>query len=145
MKKQSGFTLIELMIVVAIIAILAAIALPAYQNYTREARYADIQTLASSLKTKFSACYARKGTIADCDQFVTAELGTAPTATSNYATPAAPTATATTISFAIVGGTPVGQGCNIVGTVAGVDLTWTFTNTTAGSVASTTGCGYVGS
>jgi len=50
MKKQSGFTLIELMIVVAIVGILAAIAIPAYQDYTIRARVTEGLTLASSAK-----------------------------------------------------------------------------------------------
>ena len=51
MKKQQGFTLIELMIVVAIIGILAAIALPAYQDYTNRAKASEVVLAASSVRT----------------------------------------------------------------------------------------------
>jgi len=56
MKKQSGFTLIELMIVVAIVAILAAIALPAYQTYTLRAKFAEVISAAGPAKTAFEVC-----------------------------------------------------------------------------------------
>ena len=50
-RKQSGFTLIELMIVVAIIGILAAVALPAYQDYTVRAKASEVVLAASSCRT----------------------------------------------------------------------------------------------
>ena len=51
MRKQQGFTLIELMIVVAIIGILAAIAIPAYQDYTQRAQIGEAFTVVSGAKT----------------------------------------------------------------------------------------------
>lgn len=63
MKKfQKGFTLIELMIVVAIIGILAAIAIPAYQDYTIRSRVSEGMNLAAGAKTTISETFASDGT-----------------------------------------------------------------------------------
>jgi type IV pilus assembly protein PilA len=61
MKKQQGFTLIELMIVVAIIAILAAIALPAYSDYTKKAKVSEVILAASAVRTAVSEYAAGTG------------------------------------------------------------------------------------
>jgi len=55
-QAQKGFTLIELMIVVAIIGILAAVAVPAYQNYTLKARYTEVVNATAPLKTAVELC-----------------------------------------------------------------------------------------
>jgi type IV pilus assembly protein PilA len=60
-QVQKGFTLIELMIVIAIIGILAAIAIPAYQNYTIRAQVTEGLTLGDGWKTAISEYYANTG------------------------------------------------------------------------------------
>ena len=63
MQKQQGFTLIELMIVVAIIGILAAVAIPAYQDYTVRAKVTEGLSLATAGKTAVSEYFSANGTL----------------------------------------------------------------------------------
>ncbi len=61
-QTQAGFTLIELMIVVAIIGILASLAIPAYQDYIARAQMSEALVLADGLKTPVSEIFAQDGT-----------------------------------------------------------------------------------
>lgn len=65
-QAQKGFTLIELMIVVAIIGILAAVALPAYQQYTKKAKFSEVVLATSGLKTDVEVCAQDQDGLAAC-------------------------------------------------------------------------------
>lgn len=65
-QAQKGFTLIELMIVVAIIGILAAVAIPAYQNYVLKAKFAEVESVANAYKTAVANCAQELGTLTGC-------------------------------------------------------------------------------
>jgi len=72
---QKGFTLIELMIVVAIIGILAAVALPAYQDYTVRAKMSEVILAMSACRTTVTEVYQTGGTAPNANEWGCGEVG----------------------------------------------------------------------
>ncbi len=72
-QAQKGFTLIELMIVIAIIGILAAVAVPQYGAYTKRAKFAEVISATNPIKTGVDVCLQTEQAAASCDEW--AEIG----------------------------------------------------------------------
>jgi type IV pilus assembly protein PilA len=66
-QANKGFTLIELMIVVAIVGILAAIAIPSYQDYTRRARFTELVQATAPAKLGVEQCFQDQGSLTNCN------------------------------------------------------------------------------
>ena len=118
MHKQQGFTLIELMIVVAIVGILAAVAIPAYQDYTTRAKLSEVVGYASAAKTSLYEDFAANGTMPGNGSAIVTTL-TSSFTSSDFVSSAAYALSGTsgatyTITLASVGGDANGD-------------TWTFT------------------
>ena len=128
-KMQKGFTLIELMIVIAIIGILAAIAIPSYQNYIKKAAYSEIPLAMSSIRTAVDTCYGIEKSLAACD--TAASIGeTLPSGLTGKALASIAIATNAVITATpnAYKGIVVGDTCILTPVADGSDrLIWTYT------------------
>ena len=153
MKKtnQQGFTLIELMIVVAIIGILAAVALPAYQQYTNKAKYSEVVLSSSGVKSAIEVCVQTgESTCAATNASTTAigaavkggegstEVGTIVVTEAKAGTQwaAADTVTITVTPDATNGSFAAADDYVIIGTLSsGLSINWAVDTTNSGCLA----------
>jgi len=128
-KAQQGFTLIELMIVVAIIGILAAIAIPAYQDYTIRAQVSEGMTLAGGAKTAIAEFYDQRGTFPTAN--TSAGLASSGSIVGNYVTGVNAANGLITITFGNKANAKISTKTLLVSAVSNIgSLSWTCKSTT---------------
>lgn len=125
--KNKGFTIIELMIAVAIIGILAAIAIPAYQNYVIRAKVSEALTFASQAKTSVAEYYQSQGSLPTTN--TQAGLATSVTGT-NVSQVSVGTSGVITVTTSIAG---VTGNIDFAPTVNSSGITWVCTGGTLGN------------
>ncbi len=134
-RVQQGFTLIELMIVVAIIGILAAVAIPQYKDYTAKAKIANALSSVDAVKTAVALCVQETGTAAGCSSSASMPTFTATKEVASATVDATTAAIEITFQAASAVGNDLG-GKTItftpnVGTGSASALTWTITTNVA--------------